>query len=966
MIDRYQEPDPPPRGYYRCIQVDDDVPDGALVYLLDGNQPRVQFVYGGKTWTKDRETFLCRYAAAPDGLAEEQQALSVLLEDIRDVQVQAGRSTDDLALIQPHIENGSLALSTSGPRSPEALKQIIATARNQAEKFRLSVESKQRTLEAKLHNQELIMQAEMARLSEIVETLQEQVWTVNLYLGTDEEIRRLAGGDPASADTPIVLRQDVLYMDEECAVAAETGGISAVEVECFDAWLTEDPAHLDQVLPESKGMVALKSRRHNKRYENPWQQAAMDDAAKKTYFLLRNGNNLYRMWTNFDAGTTLTPKTSEFLSFFRDQRYNFKTNTTDEFPLTPGSAAFMAAEKKADARRRHYMRVALILQGLVDRTTIFRPLAWTVNVGGFADYEERRIVVISDADLVLSDGRERFKDWLTRINGEMSIGMRVVGDFPNFSHGLGQYALEHRQGNERLFPRTASYPDSDSLHTLDAKKDGGFVFRYEREGERWTSRGGYTDWERKASCLVYPSDGFVLNFDAATTEEMDYYLRCRLDRPDYTQLFPMLKRAIRLKHEEEALELPFRQLIAGELAKCYAIDYEAAAQSAADLARWWKLKNREHRALTSDDAAALADIIREYGLRQRESVRLERLEGDAAELVRAVRNHSPDVLLIAHKRGSEFVALIPEDDDRRLYVREETWTTRGCKAVKGWQLADKRHERWRVLYESNPWVGWRKGESIADHLSVPELESLLHVAWPWLLQKESLRWGAGEPDWIFVPLAATLDRAEKVLLWFQSQAARIPSGDRFLTERMSGPDLNWGEIVWRRGTDRQASLVHYVLKGRNDLGDHEDLPWDGQRVLWRDEAAISMLCDERDATADARKQAAALNSRAYGIKRRLNDEYARRQKDAAYARFLTTYGDPELWDGHAKTLKLPTGHGVKAVDAAIDLLVERDVSLEGLTVRDILARAQAVAPNLKVDGVSDEVLDLKVGASDAG
>jgi hypothetical protein len=37
-------------------------------------------------------------------------------------------------------------------------------------------------------------------------------------------------------------------MDEECAVAAEHGGIDARSIEQFDEWLLADPAHLDQVL----------------------------------------------------------------------------------------------------------------------------------------------------------------------------------------------------------------------------------------------------------------------------------------------------------------------------------------------------------------------------------------------------------------------------------------------------------------------------------------------------------------------------------------------------------------------------------------------------------------------------------------------------------------------------------------------------------------------------------------------
>ena len=34
-------------------------------------------------------------------------------------------------------------------------------------------------------------------------------------------------------------------------------GIDARSIEQFDEWLLADPAHLDQVLPEAKGVVVL-------------------------------------------------------------------------------------------------------------------------------------------------------------------------------------------------------------------------------------------------------------------------------------------------------------------------------------------------------------------------------------------------------------------------------------------------------------------------------------------------------------------------------------------------------------------------------------------------------------------------------------------------------------------------------------------------------------------------------------
>ena len=48
----------------------------------------------------------------------------------------------------------------------------------------------------------------------------------------------------------------------------------------------------------------------------------LDAANRQSYWLLRNGQRLYRMSTAFHVGKTLVPKRDEFLSMFFEERYN--------------------------------------------------------------------------------------------------------------------------------------------------------------------------------------------------------------------------------------------------------------------------------------------------------------------------------------------------------------------------------------------------------------------------------------------------------------------------------------------------------------------------------------------------------------------------------------------------------------------------------------------------------------------
>jgi len=65
-------------------------------------------------------------------------------------------------------------------------------------------------------------------------------------------------------------------------VAAEAGGIDASDVEAFDAWVTADPAHLDQVLPEPRGVVALMPRVTDIDYGDPWTNTRMSEANQES------------------------------------------------------------------------------------------------------------------------------------------------------------------------------------------------------------------------------------------------------------------------------------------------------------------------------------------------------------------------------------------------------------------------------------------------------------------------------------------------------------------------------------------------------------------------------------------------------------------------------------------------------------------------------------------------------------
>jgi hypothetical protein len=122
------------------------------------------------------------------------------------------------------------------------------------------------------------------------------ITTIELYLGIDEEIFQIQSGELAPKDTPISFRQALLYMDEETG-NWNNGGLDWTDINWFDEWLIKDNNYKN-VLPEEKGLVVFRPRRYKKEYYDRYHNSVMNQKnMSMTYLLIRNGDNLYRVYT---------------------------------------------------------------------------------------------------------------------------------------------------------------------------------------------------------------------------------------------------------------------------------------------------------------------------------------------------------------------------------------------------------------------------------------------------------------------------------------------------------------------------------------------------------------------------------------------------------------------------------------------------------------------------------------------
>jgi hypothetical protein len=841
-------------------------------------------------------------------------------------------------------------------QSPGRVKSQLASTRSKLVHKQAEIKKASKELEALMREQMDLLSDTLEPMQALVKRIEEAIWTVNLYLGRDEQIVVLRKGEPCPADEPISVRQMVLAMDQESALFPEQEGIGHEDVTAFDKWLMEDERHLDQVAPERKGVVALVPRftgRDDRRRSKEDEQ---------TYFLIRNGENVYRIWTEFNVEDRLVPTSDEFTDCFQKKEWSWDHKRNMTIPVTPGTRAWEQAEQAASEKQRHYMRVALILQGLVDRTTVFHPLP---EAGlSFLDREDHtrgKVRFITDMEHALTTGRESFQDWQKRLNAQLRVGMRIIGSF-DYSHGWRRYSSEYDEGNSRVTPRGAEYPASFELHPIEEKQGKAFIIRYKRH-ERIYSRYSSHEAKRRASCKIFAKDEFILPFDLVTADEMRAYLAARLDRHNYVEMFPLLKAAIKAKDAEAKEERPFREMLTGVLVRDSGVSMDDAAEAVGPLVEWWKLTNRHHRPLIGgedDQAKAVRMIVAEHARRLTDAAR-----GVNEDVVAKLIAAHPHALAIGRRRDGKYAVITPQREDPDVFVTIQDYSARGKPyEPMEWRLLTKTTlVALTIVHHGERLDSWNLGLSFQDHMTGPEIDEIA----------ERFIRNAGDDKLV----ALVFDPKRKRFYGFEYGSDAVVDTKHPLTGRDKPPEMREFEITWRRTTGQKIKTTMSGYSHRDNWTSNIK-PWQPDpdatyskgvvyRQLYHDpklDARMTAQQARYDANQEINRQ---LHARAWGAKASIEAAWLEREEAREYAKFLEDFADPELWEGHKKllTIRYPHSHvsfgtfsRKDTFYAMLEMLVEHGIEFDGLTVAEAFALAQThkfmIAPKGEVKQVPVE------------
>jgi hypothetical protein len=501
------------------------------------------------------------------------------------------------ALLNPTPVEDDDEESTSKALIPAAGKERYEAAAAAIIKAKTRAEIITRLAKTRMDEIERVARDLQKKLSKIMRVLT----ILEVYLGVNEEVFQLTAGQASPPSEPISIRQLVLNMDEEAAIVDvykhrdgySVHGLNWEDVNTFDQWLL-DGDNLNQVLPEAKGIVALRpsNQRDSYRDLDPLEAAQNKENDRMIYLLIRNGENLYRVWTNTKMSETLFPTmdvSAKIEEMFQDD-WN---------------------KEEAEISHSVWVRNALLIQGLIDRTQILQPISVDrIELTKPETFEDGGPVrLIRDAEKIITDGHEPFHNWKKRINEMTTRGSRIyLLGIPWDKDGNADRFTGYRRWAPEL-------PDSGVYTVHEIRKStysGNIVIQY-LPGDEIYHRGGYTrkngkyqyeesgsqPRKRQVGIRLY-NDEFI-NYDEFTVEDADYFLTSRLERPYYKNLIPVLSGLRQSRIEELEEEKAFVKLLA--------VKHNLTEKKLFDLVNWWKNKVINHRPLSKDDAKAWRMII---------------------------------------------------------------------------------------------------------------------------------------------------------------------------------------------------------------------------------------------------------------------------------------------------------------------------------------------------------------------
>ncbi len=508
---------------------------------------------------------------------------------------------------RPEAGDTALARATPSTGLATTSRAVLVDKRLELDRMMGDLEKQRRALAAEQH--QLMMQVE--RMQEEMQRRLDQMWLIELFLGSEETVLRLRDGAPAPAAERISVYQSVLCMDEEIAVTTwldepdAIGEFDYANLKDFDDWLLADPAHLDAIIPARKGVRALRVRRYAKDrgklegFGAMFERMHEEELDRMVYLLVRNGEQLSRLWVDVVLWPRFFPRLNEWDWLKHPDDYDWKSDRERD-------------QKKAAQQAKTYVAGLVVIQGLCQRSDLFHPIPAGLSQLDIFDpaQVERHFDCVRDdeTDGLVGDGSvssrltwSAYGGWLRE---QLRPGVRVF-----FAGRQSGDSME-----DRVFVKTVTdWPATDAAYVLEESpwRCWEYSFLYLPDDDVWPGGwGSYEPARPRAKRVRFGCDRDDLwPVDFISWRVVRHLLRDRGQRRHYGKFFGLFGRWYRGFREVSERQKPFVDLVLSQSGTAPTEATDADRARVERLLRWWRSKTKVHRELKDDENKALRMIV---------------------------------------------------------------------------------------------------------------------------------------------------------------------------------------------------------------------------------------------------------------------------------------------------------------------------------------------------------------------
>jgi len=553
--------------------------------------------------------FVRQFEFEPEGERIRKEELAAVMAEIQSKQEDLGKLRDDPErmnmLVQEAIQKKhkkeeseqaeairivrkeDLAMPVLGSldaKAVESLQSNVKSLKEQAETKALILKDGAEAIKQSIKKMApyLTEQAEvcMALASEEIKDIEKLcrgVESLELYVGKNVYIERIAQGEDAPYGEPLYVLQRKMMMDEEmCLFLDVNERFDYNDHKKFDMALQSHPELVDQIFVSKRSVCVMATTRKYIDYvaKNDAVNDILNRENRKVFLLVRNGGNIYRVYSSVEShlGTArLFPSKDDQDRIF--QGWGGKEITFNDIEFTD----------KLEEHERfalHYKRFLLLMAGLDQMERLFGDF-YPRRINFYSEeFQNRYMRFIHDDDgkgMLPSPVTESVQEFIGRNNGYITPGRngsRIICDFSNLvKYDTAPGAFNHPDDNEK---RRQLYDPEDRFAILPVRElDGRMyvevpMFKRDWWGEKEKNSKGravrvfITDKEGEFYGESYSSGISVspfLHYNTATLEEITYFLNHRPSRVDHLEYIRFFKHVEKLLQEREVALAPLFALV---------------------------------------------------------------------------------------------------------------------------------------------------------------------------------------------------------------------------------------------------------------------------------------------------------------------------------------------------------------------------------------------------------------------